>query len=167
VTYLAIGAYLVAIVTANLLTAHFGSGVSIINAFWLIGLDITLRDYLHEAWKVGRWWKLSLLIASGSLLTWIINQGAGQVAVASVVAFASALAVDSVVYHLLYKRAWWQKVNGSNIFSAGVDSVVFPTIAFGGILPWVMLGQYAAKVGGGLLWSVVIGKAKRLVAHSL
>ena len=42
--------YLFAIVAANLLVARFGPSVTIINAFLFIGLDLTTRDGLHEAW---------------------------------------------------------------------------------------------------------------------
>ena len=43
--------YLVAIVSANLLIIWFGPAVSILNAFFLIGLDLSLRDRLHDLWK--------------------------------------------------------------------------------------------------------------------
>ena len=48
------------------------------------------------------------------------------------------------------------RVNGSNVFSAAVDSAVFPTLAFGVFLPWVILGQFAAKVAGGFVWSMIL-----------
>ena len=54
-----ISAYLVAIVAANLLVAHFGHGVAVLNAFLFIGLDLTARDGLHEAWRnCGLVWKM-------------------------------------------------------------------------------------------------------------
>ncbi len=40
-----------------------------------------------------------------------------------------------------------------------VDSLVFPTIAFGGILWTITLGQFLAKVLGGYVWSLVINYA--------
>jgi hypothetical protein len=40
--------------------------------------------------------------------------------------------------------------------SAAVDSIVFPTIAFGGFLPLITLGQFAAKVAGGAVWSIIL-----------
>ena len=53
------------------------------------------------------------------------------------------------------------KVNGSNIFSAAADSLIFPTIAFGGFMPLIVLGQFAAKVCGGFLWTWAISKFKK------
>ena len=67
--------------------------------------------------------------------------------------------VDTVAYHLLRNRVWWQRVNGSNVLSAAVDSVIFPQLAFGAFLPAIVLGQFVAKVAGGALWSVILGRA--------
>lgn len=151
--------YLIAAVLANLSAAYFGPSASIINAFLFIGLDLTARDKLHDAWE-GRnlWARMFALIALGSIISWVLNRNAGTIALASLVAFAAAGAVDAFVYHLLKGKKWLARVNGSNVFSALADSLIFPTIAFGSILPLIMLGQFAAKVFGGLIWSWIISK---------
>ena len=149
--------YLIAIILANLTVSWFGPGVTIINAFLFIGLDLTARDSLHEAWhNRGLWWKMALLIATGSAITWILNRNAGQIALASFVAFMCAGVADTVVYHLLHDKARLLKINGSNVVSAAVDSLVFPTLAFGSLMPLIILGQFAAKVGGGFVWSLIL-----------
>jgi len=149
--------YLIAIVLANLSVAHFGPSSTIVNAFLFIGLDLTSRDKLHDAWHHnGLIWKMGLLIATGSLISWLLNRNAGQIALASFIAFACAAVVDTIVYQILRKQKYMVKVNGSNIFSAAVDSLVFPTIAFGGFLPWITLGQFAAKVFGGAIWAIIL-----------
>ena len=99
-----------------------------------------------------------LLIGTGSLISYALNSAAGQIALASFVAFAAAGVTDTIVYQALHKRAWMVKVNGSNVASAAVDSIAFPTIAFGAFLPLIVLGQFAAKVGGGFMWAWIIGK---------
>ncbi|MBK8989784.1 MAG: VUT family protein [Chloroflexi bacterium] len=148
--------YLVAIVLANLTVAAFGPNMVIINAFLFIGLDLTARDRLHDAWRGNRLFvKMAALIAVGSLLSWVLNRNAGQIALASFVAFAAAATVDAVVYHVLGKYPRWLRINGSNIPSALVDSLVFPTLAFGAFLPSIVLGQFIAKVLGGFVWSLV------------
>ncbi len=86
----------------------------------------------------------------------MVNQNAAQVALASFAAFAASGAADAIVYHALRNRAWMIKVNGSNLASAAVDSLVFPTLAFGALLPLVVLGQFIAKVAGGAMWAVVL-----------
>lgn len=156
-----ISLYLTAIILANLSSAHFGPSASVVNAFLFIGLDLTARDKLHEAWHGrGLIRKIGLLILSGSVLSWAINRNAGMIAVASFVAFACAAMVDTFVYQLLYKRGYLAKVNISNIFGSAVDSLIFPTIAFGGFMPLVILWQFAAKVVGGFLWALILRTKK-------
>ena len=149
--------YLLAIVLANLTVAMFGPGMTIVNAFLFIGLDLTARDRLHDAWRGNRLVpKMIALIAAGSLLSWLLNRNAGQIALASFVAFAVATSVDALVYHLLGRYPRWLRINGSNIPSALVDSLLFPTLAFGLFLWPVVLGQFLAKTVGGFVWSLVL-----------
>jgi hypothetical protein len=151
--------YLVAIIVANLVTAYFGPNVSIINAFLFIGLDLTSRDRLHEVWhNNGLLWKMALLIATGSAISWFLNRNAGPVALASFAAFGAAAVADTLVYQWLNKRPYLVKVNGSNIVSSLVDSMVFPTLAFGGFTLWITAGQFAAKFVGGFIWSLILRK---------
>lgn len=148
--------YLVSIIAANLLVAAYGPTVAILNAFLFIGLDLTARDNLHDAWKGNRLFlKMTALIASGSILSWLLNRDAGQIALASFAAFAAAGTVDAVVYHYLGGYPRWLRINGSNVPSALVDSLIFPTLAFGAFLWPIVLGQFLAKVLGGFVWSLV------------
>jgi hypothetical protein len=154
---LAVLVYLTAITVANLTVAMFGPSVTILNAFWLIGLDLTLRDRLHERWMsdhlVAR---MALLIGAGGLISYALNAGAGQIALASTVAFVVSAGLDGLAYHQLAAYRRLVRVNGSNIVGSAADSLLFPTIAFGSFLPAIVLGQFAAKVGGGFLWSLVL-----------
>lgn len=152
-----VAAYLFAIVAANLLVARFGPGISILNAFLFIGLDLSSRDALHERWQRGQlMWKMAALAGAGSLLSWLLNRGAGRIALASAVAFGTAAVVDAVVYHLVRRSPRLTRMNASNSVSAAVDSLVFPTLAFGGFMPLITFGQYVAKVGGGAIWAWVL-----------
>lgn len=157
---LLIALYLLAIVAANLLVATFGPAVTIANALLFIGLDLTTRDRLHEAWRGrGLAWKMAALIAAGSLLSAALNRAAGPIALASFVAFAVSASVDALTYHALRGRAYTVKVNGSNVLSAAADSLIFPALAFGlPLLWWVVVGQFAAKVVGGALWAWVLAE---------
>jgi uncharacterized PurR-regulated membrane protein YhhQ (DUF165 family) len=129
-TILLVGLYLAAIVIANITVALFGPSVVVLNAFLFIGLDLTTRDRLHEQWQTGRAWKMGLLIAAGSLISWLLNRAVAPIALASCVAFALSAIADTIVYTWLHDRPWWVKVNGSNVVSAAVDSLLFPTLAF-------------------------------------
>ena len=62
--YFAILAYAAAMIAANLTIAAFGPWVSPINAFFLIGLDLALRDWLHVRLRV---WQMGALIACNAL----------------------------------------------------------------------------------------------------
>ncbi|VAW32598.1 Putative preQ0 transporter YhhQ [hydrothermal vent metagenome] len=151
--------YLVAIVLANLSVAYFADSfqsIIIINAFLFIGLDLTARDQLHEAWRGNSLLpKMTALIAAGSLLSWLLNRNAGPIALASFTAFAAAAIVDALVYHQLGRYPRWLRINGSNVPSAFVDSLIFPTLAFGSFLWPIVLGQFLAKTLGGFVWSLI------------
>lgn len=153
----AIVIYAFAMVLANLIVEKFGPAASPIIAFVLIGLDLALRDWLHVRLKV---WQMGVLIGATGLLTFILNPAAGQIAVASSVAFTLAATADWAVFAKL-RGSWMRRANGSNVAGAAVDSVVFPTVAFGSLMPEIVLMQFAAKIAGGAIWSVVINKFNR------
>lgn len=149
--------YITAIVAANLSVAAFGPWVSPINAFLLIGLDLALRDHLHERWSgPGLWPKMLGLICAAGAISYALNPAAGVIAVASVAAFCLSGAADALAYHLLRDRPFMQRSNGSNIAGAAVDSLVFPTIAFGALMPQIVALQFVAKVTGGAVWSYIV-----------
>lgn len=160
-------AYLVAIVAANLLIAIYGPSAAIVVAFVFVGLDLVVRDKLHDRWQ-GRtlWPRMLALIATGGALSFLVNASAGPIAVASTVAFAAAALVDAAVYHAARRYPWELRSNGSNIAGAAVDSILFPTIAFGAILPGIVIGQFAAKVVGGFVWSKLLAPRRELRVSS-
>ena len=146
--------YIAALVTANLLVAWLGPWFSPINAFVLIGLDLSLRDKLHEQWKNDRLiLKMGGLIAVASGVSYLLNQAAGSIALASFVAFALAMSADTIAYHFLRDKPWMIRSNGSNVAGAAVDSITFPTIAFGGLMPEIVALQFMSKICGGAIWS--------------
>lgn len=154
--YFAIAIYAAAMTAANLIVAAFGPWVSPINAFILIGLDLALRDWLHVRLKV---WQMGALIAATGALTYVLNPAAGMIAIASAAAFTSAAVVDWSVFAKL-RGSWLFRANGSNVAGAAVDSLIFPTIAFGALMPHIVLMQFVAKVAGGALWAWVISKVR-------
>lgn len=145
--------YVAAMVTANLLVWWLGPWFSPINAFLLIGLDLTLRDVMHE--RLTRW-QLAGIIAVGAVLTFMLNPSAAHIAVASATAFGLAAVADWGAYTFLRSRPWLIRSNGSNVVGAAVDSIVFPTMAFGVLLPEIIALQFAAKMAGGFVWSMIV-----------
>lgn len=151
--------YIAALVIANLLVAWLGPWFSPINSFVLIGLDFSLRDKLHEQWKNHKLViKMGALIAVSSGVSYFLNPAAGIIALASFLAFAFAMTADTIVYHLLRDKPWMIRSNSSNVAGSAVDSIIFPTIAFGGLIPEIVAFQFCAKVFGGGIWSYWLKK---------
>lgn len=149
--------YIAAICAANFSVHLFGPVATPFNAFLLIGLDFVIRDKLHERIGVR---KIMLLIIIAGAISYAINPATDMIAIASVSAFALAALTDAMVYQSLIRKPWLVKSNGSNVASSAVDSVVFPLIAFGAFIPWVVAGQFVAKVFGGAVWSWLLRGVK-------
>lgn len=155
--------YIATLVAANMAVAWLGPTAMPIIAFLLIGLDLTLRDRLHDRWQ-GRhlWPRMLALIAVAGLISYGLNPASGPIAVASVAAFSLASLADAAAYQLLASRSWSVRANGSNVVGATVDSLVFPLLAFGTALPSIVLAQLGAKVVGGMLWALVVAWLSRI-----
>jgi uncharacterized PurR-regulated membrane protein YhhQ (DUF165 family) len=154
-TYLAAFLYVGAMLLANLLVSKFGPTISPVLAFFLIGFDLSMRDWLHV--RLRAWQMIGLIGASGAL-TYALDPAAGMIAVASAVAFTSAALVDWATFTRL-RGAWIFRANGSNVAGAAVDSLIFPTLAFGVLMPHIVALQFAAKVGGGFVWSLLLRRS--------
>lgn len=150
----ALFAYALAMVAANLLVSTFGPSISPINAFLLIGLDLTLRDWLHVKLKT---WQMGGLIIGTGAITYLLNPAAGMIAVASATSFLVAALVDWAVF-VRTTGSWIKRANISNTAGAAVDSVLFPTIAFGALMPEIVALQFVAKIAGGAMWSFLLEK---------
>jgi uncharacterized PurR-regulated membrane protein YhhQ (DUF165 family) len=146
--------YAVAMTLANLSIATFGVWISPINAFIFIGLDLTLRDWLHVRLKM---WQMGALIASTGLLTYALNPAAGMIAIASALSFMLAASADWAVFTKI-TGSWFKRANVSNVAGAAVDSIAFPTIAFGVLMPEIIAMQFVAKILGGSIWSYLLMK---------
>ena len=158
---IAILIYAAAMTLANLLVAAFGPAISPLNAFVLIGLDLALRDWLHVRLKA--WQMLALIVAAGAL-TYMLNPAAGKIAIASSAAFTAAALVDWATFARL-RGTWLFRANGSNVAGAAVDSMIFPTLAFGALMPHIVALQFVAKVAGGAIWAWVLARtAQRATA---
>lgn len=151
--------YLGAAVASNLIIAATGpkwwavAGVCL--AF--VAFNLTGRDRLHDVWRGrGLWWKMTMLIGSGSALSYLLNRQSVRVAVASFAAFACAGLVDTLIYHLLLNRKRIIRVNCSNSGGALADSLVFMIVAFGWPPLWGLVAlQFICKMVGGFLYSLI------------
>jgi uncharacterized PurR-regulated membrane protein YhhQ (DUF165 family) len=153
-TYLAAFFYVAAMLSANLIVAKVGPWVSPILGFVLIGFDLSMRDWLHVRLRA---WQMAALIGVAGVLTYALNPAAGMIAVASAVAFTSAALVDWATFTRL-RGTWLFRANGSNVAGAAVDSLIFPTLAFGALMPHIVAMQFVAKVAGGAIWAALLAR---------
>lgn len=172
-SYLLVGAYLAAIVAANLTTAAWGPEWSIYNAFLLIGLNLSTRDKLQDLWGQHRFRNMAVLIGVGSALSYAASvwlapdvvppDVVAKIALASCVAFLVAESLDAVAYYFLRERPWLERSNTSNLVGAALDSAIFVSIAFG--WTWeIIFAQFCAKVAGGFIWSLALERVRSQAA---
>ena len=151
-----IAVYILSVVLANLSASHFGIWVTPINAFLLIGLEITVRDLLHE--RLNHLQLIGVVLVAG-VASYVLNADTQNIALASFLAVIVSCFVDYFVFKRT-KGSWLKKSNTSNVFSSATDSLIFPTVAFGSFNLGVVLLQFILKLSGGFLWSLLINKLK-------
>ncbi len=153
-----VGLYLFAIVAANLAVAAWGPPALALTAWVLIPFDMTSKDALQDRWRGDRLLlRMGALVLTGSILSTLLNLGAGRVALASFVAFACSSTLDVVVYEWGAGLPRLAKVNLSNAAAALTDSLLFQIVAFGSFDLTVFGSQAAAKFVGGAIWSLLLG----------
>lgn len=150
--YLGIVIYALAIIAANLLVLKFGPSVTPINAFFLIGLDLALRNWLNLRMRPPA---MGALILSTGALTYAVNPAAQHIAIASAVAFTFAALADWLTFRSV-AGGWMRRNLAGASVGAAVDSLIFPTLAFGSLMPAIVLMQFAAKVAGGATWAYLL-----------
>lgn len=158
---------LVAALAANLAVQHWGPSSTPWVALALIGCDLTARDGLHLSLSgLARWFAIGIAIALGSLLTYLVNQGAGPIALASVVAFAGSLTIDTIAFAATARFDAHRRVVISGALAAAADTLIFFGIAFGwGAVPFSLMAfQWSMKVTGTALWGLFLvrGEAAEL-----
>jgi uncharacterized integral membrane protein (TIGR00697 family) len=175
---LAIGLYIACELIANVTAVKpivLGSlGVVVPAGVFIYALTFTLLDLIHERLGkrgvrqvIGTAFAANLLLALYAQLTvwWPAPEFFdGQAAVARVLGATPRIVGASLVAYLVASLvdaevfAWWrERIGGyrwgrvlvSNAVSTAVDSVVFVTLAFAGVLPVLplALGQYVVKMG--------------------
>jgi hypothetical protein len=132
----------------------FGPSITPINAFLFIGLDLALRNWLNLQMKK---WQMGAMIFGTGIISYLLNDTMQMIAIASAVSFTLASLVDWLVFNKITGE-WIKRANISNTAGALVDSIAFPTIAFGSLMPEIVLLQFLAKVAGGFIWTLILNK---------
>jgi hypothetical protein len=125
----------------------------------MFGLTFTLRDWLH---RFGRS-TVYTTIAVGAIVNLLVSTALGislRIIVASFIAIVLAESLDTEIFHALRRRRWWVRALSSNALAIPLDTLLFTSLAFGGILPWidfwqVNVGDTLVKfiIGGMLIWA--------------
>lgn len=149
--------YAAAMTAANLSAAALGPWVTPINAFVLVGLDLALRNWLALKMNAA---SMVALIATAAGISYVLNPATGQIALASLVAFTASAIADWATFRTIPGQ-WIRRCLGGVTAGAAVDSLLFPTIAFGALMPSIVGLQFAAKVAGGAAWSFAIARVMK------
>lgn len=140
---------------ANLMVSWFGVWVTPFNALIIIAADMVIRDRIQ--FSMGFAMSLYACFMAG-LVTVVIAPDAGMIALASCASVILA-GVASAVTFKVRSGDFYRKAYPANISAALVDSIAFPLIAFGSVMPGVTIAQFAAKVIGA---TVILMILKRL-----
>jgi hypothetical protein len=157
--------YILAVAAANLSVAHFGPAVTPVNGFLLIGLDLAIRDRLHLQWRgKALWTRMFYLIAAAGVVSYVLNPASDRIAIASLIAFSFSAGASALAFQIGRRYPVLMRANAANVIGAGVDSMVFPALAFGAIFPGIAALQFIAKVAGGALWPWLVFRKTPSVA---
>lgn len=149
---LMISVYVTMFLIANVLVSVFGPAITPINALFLIAGDMVLRDRIQ--YESGVAWSISACVIAG-LATIAIAPGSEMIAVASALSVMLAGSASALAFKLK-SGGFFSKAMPANISAAAVDSLAFPLIAFGSIMPGVTLAQFAAKTIGATIILMII-----------
>ncbi len=91
-----------------------------------------------------------------------MKQGAGRIIVASIIAYTVSQYHDVWAFHfwrkITHKRHLWLRNNASTVVSQAIDTCLFITLAFYGVIPILplILGQYFIKICVALLDTPIV-----------
>ncbi|WP_236692948.1 VUT family protein [Aneurinibacillus tyrosinisolvens] len=150
--------YLVAIVTANVITAAFQPlqvmGLIIPPGTLIIGLTFILRDFVQRSYGRNKTYSVIVLALILSAITSALLGDTMAIVAASALSFALSETADTEIYTRL-QGSFSQRVLYSGIVGGILDSTVFVIIGLSpigaGFLPWAAVpmaiaGQILAKV---------------------
>jgi uncharacterized integral membrane protein (TIGR00697 family) len=166
---LVVSAYIAAQMLSDIASLKIGvvAGLAVDMGTFIYPVTFTLRDVVHKL--LGRQNARLLIVAAALInlvmalyLTWAANVpsdpswGLGaefslilapvwRIVVASIIAEVVSELLDTEIYHWfvmrITRRFQWLRVLVSNSISVPVDNIIFAVGAFGGVLPWSVVGE--------------------------
>lgn len=150
--------YITSIICGNNLIHYFGPIALPITSFFVIPLDLIIRDILQYKWGKSYKLKIAALIMSGSLVTFLLNIEAYNVALASFCAFSCAGLLDTLIFTRLKNSSFQKRIIVSNLFSTVLDSIVFQTVAFNNVRLDIVSLHCGLKIAGSFFWVFCLNK---------
>lgn len=141
-----ISIYVSLFVAANLLVATFGPAITPLNALFLISADIVIRDRLQ--YKYGFSTSVMCCVIAGGI-TIALQHDSGMIAVASMVSVILS-GIASAISFRFKSGSFYSKSVPASVVAAAVDSIAFPLIAFGSVMPLITVAQFSAKTLGAM-----------------
>lgn len=121
---------------------------------FVFGITFTQRDRLHRFGRPYVYGTIAIAALANVVMSSLLNVPI-RIIVASFIAIVLAETADTEVYQRLLHRSWLVRVAGSNAISVPLDTVLFNSIAFLGVLQpiellAVLVGDIIVKyaVGG-------------------
>lgn len=155
------GIYILATLLANYTAAWFIPfpifGQVAVGTF-IFGLTFTQRDRLHSAGR--QWIYATIMVAAlANILMSALLAVPFRIIVASFLAIVLAETADTEIYQKLLPHPWLVRVAGSNAVSILLDTLLFTTIAFAGVLPHaeitsLLFGETITKYVIGILFAL-------------
>lgn len=148
----ALAVYIGAILTANILSAHFGLvsvgfGLLVSAGTYAAGFALLSRDFVHRYLGLPG---VLVGITVGLFLSWFLATPA--LAMASATAFLVAEIADLVVFLWIRPRGFARAALASNVVSAPIDTVLFLWIAGFPLVFESIVGQMVGKI----LWATIV-----------
>ena len=169
IAVLVVSAYIAAQMLSDIASLKIGivMGLAVDMGTFIYPITFTLRDVAHKV--LGKRNTQSLVITAGVInllmagyLMWVASVpsdsswGLGEefsaiftpvwrIVLASIAAEVISELTDTEIYHWIVtkvtRRYQWVRVLASNSISIPIDNFIFAVGAFGGILPWEVVGQ--------------------------
>ena len=166
---LGVSAYIAAQMLSDIASLKIGlvAGLAVDMGTFIYPVTFTLRDVVHKV--LGRENARLLIVAAALVnlgmaiyLTWaasvpsdpswglgaefsLILAPVWRIVVASIIAEVVSELLDTEIYHWfvtrITRRFQWLRVLVSNSISVPVDNIIFAVGAFGGLLPWNVVGE--------------------------
>lgn len=129
---------------------------------FIFGITFTQRDRLHQFGRPAVYGTIAIAALANVIMSSILHVDI-RIIFASFVAIILAETADTEVYHRLLSRSWMVRVAGSNAVSIPLDTLLFNTIAFLGVLKpievvAVMVGDIIVKYAIGAVTALYRGR---------